>query len=200
MIDNFIRERLPPFVSPLLKLYKRWNVHPCTLSLLGLAVTVVSAFAIVQGFFVTALFLWYLSRIFDGTDGLWARESGRESAFGSYLDFVCDMTAYSLIVVAFYVRIPELTPYWMAMLFLYIVCTTSALTLGSQEQRLGLSPRDNRGLRLGAGLAEAGETSIAYTLLFLFPQFMKPIATGWLLVLGLTVILRTLLAYKTLPR
>lgn len=198
MIDNFVRERLPPLAAPLLKLYKRWDVHPSTLSILGLALTFLSAYAIIQGLFLTALIFWYISRIFDGTDGLWARESGRESAFGSYLDIVCDMTAYSLMVVAFSIRYPDLTPYWMAMLFFYILCTTSALSLGAQEQRLGLAPRDNRGLRLGAGLAEAGGASIAYTLFLLFPKYLEIFAMIWLVVLALTVVLRTLLAFKTL--
>jgi hypothetical protein len=84
------------------------------------------------------------------------------------------------------------------MLFLYILCITSALALGSQEEHLALPPRDDRGLRLGAGLAEGGETGIAYSIFLMFPEQLAWTTTIWVAVLALTVWLRTLLAFRIL--
>ncbi len=85
-----------------------------------------------------------------------------------------------------------------AMLFLYVLCITSALALGAQEERLARPARDDRGLRLGAGLAEGGETGIAYSLFLLFPGWLPVTTAVWIAVLALTVVLRSLLAARSL--
>jgi hypothetical protein len=83
------------------------------------------------------------------------------------------------------------------MLFLYVLCITSALALGAEEAEAGLEARDDRGLRLGAGLAEGGETGIAYTAMLLLPAWLEVIAAVWIAVLASTVVARTLLAART---
>ena len=76
-------------------------------------------------------------------------------------------------------------------MFFYVLCITGALSLGSLEASRKLPPRDNRGLRLAAGLAEGGETGIAYTLFLLFPDYVKPLLWMWIGVLLVTVVART---------
>jgi len=122
------------------------------------------------------------------------------TGFGSYLDIVVDMAAYSVMVVAFGFAHPELDSHWIAMLFLYVLCITSALALGMQEQAADLPARDDRGLRLGAGLAEGGETGIAYTVFLLWPEWLHVTALVWVAVLAATVVARTLLARRMLSR
>jgi phosphatidylglycerophosphate synthase len=150
-------------------------------------------------FWGLAFAFWWLSRLADGTDGLWARQSGLESDFGAYLDIVLDMAAYGAMVLGFAYPAPEFHLWWMAMLFLYVVCIASALALGMQEAKQGTTvPQEDRGLRLGAGLAEGGETGIAYSLFLLLPDYLW-LSTGvWLAVLATTVLARTLLAFRTL--
>ena len=110
------------------------------------------------------------------------------------------MAAYSVMVVAFGLANPELQHYWIAMLCLYVLCITSALALGMQEAVAGHPARDDRGLRLGAGLAEGGETGIAYTLFLLLPAWLPTLAAIWIAVLVTTVVARTLLAHRLLVR
>jgi len=98
----------------------------------------------------------------------------------------------------FAIAAPELQAQWMAMLFLYVLCITTALSLGMQEAKRTIPPRDNRGLRLGAGLAEGGETGIAYSVFLLFPTYLSLATTIWIAVLIITVIARSFLAYQTL--
>ena len=97
------------------------------------------------------------------TDGVYARASGQESDFGAYLDLLLDMAAYGAMVLAFAIAWPDFQIQWALMLFFYVLCIASALALGNLESQRALPPRDDRGLRLGAGLAEGGETGIAYT-------------------------------------
>lgn len=198
MIDDAFRARLPRYAGPLLGLYRRLGLTPNHLSFIGLGIAILASVAVASGQPWVALVLWWVSRVFDGTDGLHARATGQSSSFGAYLDIVLDMAAYGSMVLGFAVARPELAERWVAMLFLYILCITSALALGSQEERLAVAPRDDRGLRLGAGLAEGGETGIAYTIFLLFPEALSVTTSIWLAVLAATVVLRTALAARRL--
>ena len=196
MIDQPFRQWLSGLCGPVLSVYRRLNVHPNNLSLLGFAGACLSALCVTISAPYAAIFFWWGGRFFDGTDGLWARESGQSSGFGAYLDILLDMAAYSLMIPAFYMVYPDHGLLLMTILLMYVLCITSALALGAQEEAAGLNQRDNRGLRLGAGLAEGGETGIAYTLFLLLPDWFSVLACFWLLVLVVTVVSRTFLAMK----
>jgi len=198
MIDNVFRAWLPRYAAPLLALYARLSLTPNQVTILGFGLAILASIAVARGFWSVALSLWWVSRMVDGTDGIYARETGRATSFGAYLDILLDMAAYGAMVLGFACAAPQLGAQWLAMLFLYILCITSALALGSQEERLARPPRDDRGLRLGAGLAEGGETGIAYSIFLVFPEQLALTTTLWVAVLALTVGLRTLLAHRIL--
>lgn len=198
MIDDAFRAVVPRYAGPFVALYARLGLSPNHVSLIGFAVAILASFAVAHGQGMLALLLWWGSRIADGTDGHYARLTGRASPFGAYLDILLDMAAYGAMVVGFAVAEPGLVSRWIPMLFLYVLCITSALALGAQEARLALPPRDDRGLRLGAGLAEGGETGIAYSLFLLFPAWLSVTTTIWVGVLALTIVLRTILAHRML--
>ena len=198
MIDNAFREQLPRIAAPLIALYQSLGWTPNHVTVLGFVIALLASWAVALGHLWVALVLWWVSRLADGTDGLLARETGQESDFGAYFDIVLDMAAYGAMVLGFAVHFPAYVAHWMAMLFLYILCIASALALGMQEAKREFEPRDDRGLRLGAGLAEGGETGIAYSLFLLFPGALGVLATVWVVVLAVTVIARTALAYRSL--
>ena len=198
MIDNPFREVLPRYVGPLLRLYTRMGLTPDGVSILGFVLAAAAGLLILVDWPLAAIFAWWIGRLFDGTDGIFARETGRSSGFGAYFDIVLDMAAYSLIILALDQVHPELHDRWLVILFLYVVCITSSLALGMQEATRDAPARDDRGLRLGAGLAEGGETGIAYTLFLLFPAQLGILTAIWIAVLAITVAARTLLARRTL--
>jgi len=198
VIDNGARALLPPLSGPLLRLYKRFGLSPNSVSFIGLGIAGLAALAVAGGGSLLAIALWWASRIADGTDGIYARETHQASDFGAYLDIVLDMLAYSGMILGFAYRMPEHQPQWLLVLLLYVLCITSALALGIQQERRGQPARDNRGLRLGAGLAEGGETGIAYTLFLLFPGWIDWLLSGWIAMLITTVVARTLLARQVL--
>lgn len=198
MIDDPVRAHLPRFVGPLVALYARLGLTPNAVSVVGFGIALAASVAVARGEAWLALLLWWSSRLLDGTDGHYARHSGQATPFGAYLDMVLDMAAYGAMVLGFAVAEPDLWPRWLAIVFLYVLCITSALALGSQEERIGRPPRDDRGLRLGAGLAEGGETGIAYSVFLLFPDRLELTTAVWIALLAATVLLRTLLAWRVL--
>lgn len=198
MIDDAFRAVVPRYAGPFVALYVRIGLSPNHVTFIGFALAILASFAVAQGQGWVALLLWWVSRIADGTDGHYARRTGQATPFGAYLDIVLDMAAYGAMVIGFAVAEPTLASRWIPMLFLYVLCITSALALGAQEERLAHRPRDDRGLRLGAGLAEGGETGIAYSVFLLFPDWLPVTTAIWVGVLALTVVLRTILAHRLL--
>lgn len=198
MIDGPFRRFLPSVTTPLVRLYSFLGLSPNAISILSLLMASVASYFCARGDAYHAICFWWLGRLFDGTDGIYARSTSQTSDFGAYLDILCDMASYSVMILGFLNLHPELNTQWFVILFLYVLCITSALALGGIEQRLGLQNRDNRGLRLGAGLAEGGETGIAYSIFLLLPSFIDVTVSLWIGVLVLTVVARTVLAYRIL--
>lgn len=194
MIDDPFRKILPKYTGRLVAIFRFLGLTPNHITLAALLLAGVSATLIWNKQFFAAISVWWIGRLLDGTDGIFARQTGQTSLFGAFLDIVCDMAAYSMMSVAMAVVFPEYHLFWLAILFLYVLCITSALALGNLEAQRELPPRDDRGLRLAAGLAEGGETGIAYTVFLIAPSLLKYTLPAWIFILATTVIARTLLA------
>ena len=200
MIDQPFRSWLADKAQPILKIYKALGLTPNHVTVMGCVAGLASAGLVALGENWAALGIWWAGRLLDGTDGIYARATGRTSDFGGYLDIVCDMAAYSAMILGFAWSRPEFMNWWLVILLLYVLCITSALSLGSLERREGLKSEDNRSLRLAAGLAEGGETGIAYSLLRVFPTMTGLLCAGWVGLLALTVVARTFIARNELKR
>ena len=198
MIDGPFRRRLPQVTGWLITIYTRLGLTPNQLTTTGSGFGFAAAYAVATDHFLAAICLWWIGRLLDGTDGIYARATMQVSAFGGYLDVLSDMAVYSVMILGFAYRFPEHAAAWSVILFFYVLCITSALALGDIERQKGIGPTDNRSLRLAAGLAEGGETGLAYTVFLLFPAALPMLTWIWITVLALTIVMRTILAWRVL--
>lgn len=198
MIDNHFRTLLPNYVSPLVRLLNRLGLSPNQITVLALLMALMAVYLVTQEKFIAALVVWWLSRLLDALDGIYARHYNLTSDFGAFLDIQLDMLAYSAMVLAFAWIYPEYSLQWMLMLFCYALCISGALGLGAFENKQGIADRSGRGLRIAVGLAEGGETGIAYSVFLLAPSWLPITTWVWIAVLVLTIIARLLLAYGEL--
>lgn len=198
MIDDPFRARLQKFVGPLIRIYTILGLTPNHITFIALAFGVTSAYLVAQKYFIAALIVWWLGRLLDGTDGIYARATKQTSVLGAHFDILADMASYSVMVLGFYIAFPDQQIFWLAILFLYVLCITGALSLGNLEDKQKIPTSNNRGLRLAAGIAEGGETGIAYTLFLLFPSYINILAGLWIAVLSGTVLARIFLAIREL--
>ncbi|GAB4576449.1 MAG: archaetidylinositol phosphate synthase [Anaerolineae bacterium] len=76
------------------------GIHPDVLTILGLGVTLVGAWAIVQGQFLTAAIILVLGLPLDALDGAVARAMGRTNPFGGVLDSVVDRAADMILLLS----------------------------------------------------------------------------------------------------
>ena len=190
MIDAPFRTLLEKLSHPLVQFFVHQKIHPNTLTWMSFFISSLSIYFILSDQPLMALILWWSGRLFDGLDGLVARAAKLQSARGGFLDISLDMLAYSLVAFSFFLR-SEYDVLWCAVIVGYVMCITTALSLGSVEVN-----KDNRSLRLASGLAEAGETGLFYSSILLFPQFEKYLLLIWLSILGITVIVRFIRVYQ----
>jgi phosphatidylglycerophosphate synthase len=201
MFDEAFRKVFPNYTKPFITLLVNLRVHPISITLFGFILSLIAAWFISLGHTYLGLILWYLSRILDGLDGAVARESGTQSSFGGYLDILLDMGAYSAVIVGFAKLYPQYSMVWVFILLAYVLCITSALSFASIYETLKDKidkdlEKGNRTFLLTTGLAEAGETTIAYTLFILFPAYIQTLGIIWLFVVLLTVVQRTVLGSR----
>ncbi len=198
MIDQAFRSHLPKFTGPLINFYKRLSLTPNHLTYIALSFSVLASSMTAIGFTYFAIALWWTGRLLDGTDGIYARATDQTSDFGAFNDIVCDMASYSMMIIGFYILYPDQQFDWILILFLYVLCITGALALGALEEKKNIQRSDKRGIRLTAGLAEGGETGIAYTLFLLFPSEINWLTKLWIGILVTTVVARGILAKRVL--
>jgi phosphatidylglycerophosphate synthase len=198
VIDESFRLILPRFVGPILKTYEKLGLSPNVITIFGFIFSCVSAVMIVLHLYLPAVVIWWLGRLLDGTDGIYARTTNQTSDFGAFLDILCDMASYSVMILGFSFAFPHLQSSWIIIISLYVLCITGALSLGNFEEKKKIPSKNNRGLRLASGIAEGGETGIAYTLFLLFPKYLEFLVVLWICILFLTVLARLILAKKEL--
>jgi phosphatidylglycerophosphate synthase len=199
MFDERVRAILPRAVKPVAGLLARAGVTPNAVSLVAFGTALAAGALVATGFPWTAIGVWLASRVGDGLDGILARETGRSTAFGGYLDITLDMTAYSTMVVGFAVAHPDLGIVWPVILLGYALAITTTLALSNAAAAAGRRVSEtNRTFQFTTGMAEAGETTVMYVLWVVFPAWLGWLAWIWVAMILLTVIQRSWLAHRVL--
>jgi CDP-diacylglycerol--glycerol-3-phosphate 3-phosphatidyltransferase len=85
-----VKNRLRGFLDPVVSLLMRIGITPTAVTVAGLVLSLVGAFAIARGAFVAGGVLVIVSGVCDTIDGSLARKTGRESVFGAFIDSTID--------------------------------------------------------------------------------------------------------------
>ena len=99
------KEALRQLLHPLVRLLSAMRVRPDSLTAIGWALATVAAVLFALGHVGAAGAVMLFAGLFDALDGADARESGRMSAFGAFLDSTLDRLSESAIfagVIFFY--------------------------------------------------------------------------------------------------
>lgn len=98
MLDSALRPVKDRIFAPLVAT-RLGRVHPTTISIVGLALTLGAAVSASQRLPVLAVLLWLGGRTADGIDGLAARRTDRATDVGGLLDFMFDTIGYASIPI-----------------------------------------------------------------------------------------------------
>jgi phosphatidylglycerophosphate synthase len=192
MFDPLLRRVVDPPLNAAGRAVASWGVSANAVTLLGLVVGLAGAAAIAQNAYGWGLAGLLANRVLDGLDGAVARVRGK-TAYGAYLDSVCDFVFYAAVPLAFGVSSPE-------RLLPALVLTASFLVSGASFLAFAaVAPAEGeKGFTYLAGLAEGGETILVFVLMALVPEWFAPLAYGFAALCLLTALARLVVARKRL--
>lgn len=135
---------------PLVRLLSRVGVNPDAITVSGWALSVASAFLFALGHVQIAGAMMLAGGIFDALDGAVARESGRMSRFGAFLDSTLDRLSESAIFAGIVFFFASASAPWPAFLAA-LAMTFSLLTSYARARAEGLGVECKVGLLERAG-------------------------------------------------
>ncbi|WGH78447.1 CDP-alcohol phosphatidyltransferase family protein [Jannaschia ovalis] len=180
MLDPAARRLIDPPLNRLGHALAARGASANAVTLLGLALGLLSALVIALGAPGWALIPLLASRLMDGLDGAVARAT-RKTDFGGYLDIWADFIFYGAVPFAFALADPANALPAAFLLLTFYVNGTSFLGFAVMAGKRGLdtTARGAKSLYYSAGLLEGTETIIFFCLLCLLPQYFAPLAWGF---------------------
>lgn len=172
-------ESLKPFYNKVLRPFAlmlgKLGIHPNHITIAGLLLFAIAAWLCSTGSWKTALILVICGSLFDGLDGVLARETGKKSIFGGILDSSCDrLTEIALFsgLLLYYLKNPSANYMEIILCFTGIsgsvmVSYVKARCEGDEIQcSRGILQRPERLILLSIGLL-AGPSSMFWILLII---------------------------------
>lgn len=99
MLSEKLRAWTLPLRSSLGRIIGRWGISPNALTLFGFALHLPVMWALAVGQFAVGGVLLGLASAFDALDGSVAREMGRVTQFGAFLDSVMDRFSEAMVLL-----------------------------------------------------------------------------------------------------
>ena len=194
MLDPLLRRWIDPPLNQAGAWLARRGMSANAFSIAGLAIGLTAIPLLAWGHYEMALLVILLNRLIDGLDGAIARSKGT-TAFGGYLDIMCDMGFYAAVPLGFALARPD-NALWAALLLASFVCTAASFlgraVLAVQRGEPDDGARGRKSFFHAAGLVEGTETIVAFVLFCLFPGAF-PWLAGFFAVLCLwTAVARVL--------
>ena len=150
---------------------------PNTITLGALFVGLAAAGAAWAHWYRAALCLWLLNRLLDGLDGLTAREHGRQTDFGGYLDIMADFTVYAALPIGLYLGVPrsENALSLLALFAAFYLNAASWMYLSAILEKRGAGAQatgEATTVTLPSALIGGTETIVFYSLFLIWPDFL----------------------------
>lgn len=160
-------------------------------TVIGFIIGLGAGVAIIEGAFLTALFLILLSRLCDGLDGTIARQLG-VSDKGAFLDITFDFLFYGWIVLCFAFYDGQNAVMAACLLFSFIGTGSSFLAYATIAEKAGIDPsvKGNKSIYYLGGLTEGTETITFLSALCIWPDYFGVMAGIFSLLCLVTIAIR----------
>lgn len=184
------------------------GLKPNGLTLLGLGVGLGVIPVLAAHQYQWAIGVILLRSLIDGLDGALARRVGT-TAYGAWLDIVCDMLFYGAVVFGMALALPD-HAFWSALLLFSFLGTSSSVlayaaiaprpTEAESPDGRNEGPNDGRGLVFLPGLIEGTETLIFLLVICRYYFIYPTLALIFSVLCFITVAIRLLTVRKLLAR
>lgn len=193
MIGNKIGHRLDPYLNYVLKKLIGERTNPNLFTLMGFFATLIASFLILKELWFLAALAIILSGLFDLFDGVVARNLGKVTIFGGFLDSVLDRYSDLLLLLAFLIHYLKKGNFDLAIL-------TSLVSIGTALIPYVRARAESAQVSCNVGLMERAERIILLSVGTLF-NWMEPILWILAILTHFTVLHRIYYVWKKLsPR
>jgi CDP-diacylglycerol--glycerol-3-phosphate 3-phosphatidyltransferase len=190
MIGNKIGRRLDPYINYVLNKTLGNHGNPNLFTLAGFCATLLASLLIIKEFWFLAGLTIILSGLFDLFDGVVARNLGKVTPFGGFLDSVVDRYSDLFLLMALLI-------YYLKKENSDMVILTSFVSIGTAIIPYARARAEAAQISCNAGLMERAERIILLSAGVLF-QWMKPILWVLAFLTHFTVLERIHYVYKKL--
>ncbi len=150
------------------------------------------------------LIFWILNRIFDGLDGSLARERGKASELGGFLDLLSDFIIYSLLPISIAYGQSKMNPDfvdWRAVAILeatfhvnnFVLFYIAAVAAKRDEKEL-------TSVTMRPALIEGFESGLLFTAMLMYPYYITWLSWGMSAAVTVGVIQRVVYLWPVLDR
>jgi len=193
MFDAQLRRLVDPLLVAVAGALARSGVSANALTFAGLLVGLAGAVVIGLGAYGWGLAMIFGNRLLDGLDGAVARING-PTDIGGYYDIVADFVFYVSVPLAFGVGVAANLPYALVLVASFILTGVSFLAFAAIAARR--EAQSGKAIVYSTGLAEGGETILAFAAMCVFPGAFPVIASVFAGLCVATVFQRTLMAVR----
>jgi phosphatidylglycerophosphate synthase len=161
-----------------------------------------AALSISLNYYAIGFILILINRIFDGLDGIVARET-QTSDKGAFLDISLDFVFYAMIPMSFAINDPDNNSLAAIYLIVSFVGTGSsflAFSLVAERRNLKSMVFPKKGIYYLESFMEGGETIFFFLLMCLIPSFFPIIAYVFTLLCTITWLARLWIGFKVLKK
>lgn len=197
MLDGWARRIIDPPLDRIGRTLARHGATADAITMLGLAIGLAAAVAIILRLDLLAFILFAINRLLDGLDGAVARAS-RRSDRGGFLDIVLDFAVYGAVPLAFALREPAAFALPAAVLLLsFYVNGASFLAFAAVAAKRGLDSqaRGIKSIYVSAGFMEGTETILFFLAMILVPSWFPILAYAFAGLTFMSALARITLAW-----
>jgi phosphatidylglycerophosphate synthase len=198
MLDAAARRLIDPPLDAIGRRLAALGIGADAVTLLGLALGLISAALIAAGLYSFALAFLLASRLADGLDGAIAR-AGRSTDFGGYLDITADFLFYGAVPLAFIWANPAgngAAGGFLLASFYVNGATFLGFSALAERHKMKTEVHGKKSLYFSEGLLEGTETILFFVLICLLPAKFAVFAWVFGLLCFVTAVLRVLGARK----
>lgn len=176
------------------------NITPLHCTFIGFVAGVSSMLCTACGYFMAALFFFFINRVCDVLDGVLSHMRKCNSDKGAFFDIVCDFTIYSLLVLGFgfYSEQNALTAALVLCSFMVTASAFLAFSIFVKKEDILKSVYNKKNMYYMTGLVEGTETVLFFLVLFVFPEYFVWIGTCFAIACFYTGVQRMYVAYNVL--
>lgn len=193
MLDTHARKYVNPIIELGAKFLLKLKLTPNNVTILALLLGISTSIFLYFDMQVVAVIVLWISGYLDAVDGAMARKSNSSSSFGTLLDIVSDRIVEVSIVLVLGIKFIDVRYNFIVLTVCILMSMTIFLTVGALSEKKGV-----KSFYYQAGVAERSEGFIFFSLMILFPGYLRIITNIFSILITVTAIQRFLEAKRLL--